>query len=171
MRRPHPRFDDARNAWVTRAGGQLKILTKGPKTADTETAAWDAFYVHMAKLCEPVEAAALPQITLGELCDRYGEWLKREVGAARLQLRTLEYYHDHLQRFLDAVGGKRPALGILPHEVEMFKTSWHSVQAIQRLYNWGVEMGLIEKNPVVRVKKPDLGERQRILFSSLRDSM
>ena len=49
MRRPHPRFDDARNAWVTRAGGKLKILSKGPKNAETETASWDAFYVHMAQ--------------------------------------------------------------------------------------------------------------------------
>ena len=29
VRRPHPRFDAARNAWVTRAGGSLKILAKG----------------------------------------------------------------------------------------------------------------------------------------------
>jgi hypothetical protein len=43
MRRPHPRFDETRNAWVTRAGGPLKILAKGPKTAETESAAWDAF--------------------------------------------------------------------------------------------------------------------------------
>ena len=44
MRRPHPRFDEARNAWVTRAGGKLKILAAGPKNADTEADAWDAFY-------------------------------------------------------------------------------------------------------------------------------
>ena len=39
MRKPHPRFDDARNAWVTRAGGTLKILAKGPKNSATEAAA------------------------------------------------------------------------------------------------------------------------------------
>ena len=74
MRRPHPRFDDSRDAWVTRAGGRLKLLAKGPKNADTEGAAWDMFYVHMAKLGQPVEIASIPKITLGELCDHYGEW-------------------------------------------------------------------------------------------------
>src|ERR1700685_1773378 len=75
VRRPHPRFDEIRNAWVTKAGGPLKILVKGPKNPETEAAAWDAFYVHMAKLGQPVEAASIPNITLGELCDRYGEWI------------------------------------------------------------------------------------------------
>lgn len=163
MRRPHPRFDDRRNAWVTRVGGQLKILAKGPKNSQTEATAWDAFYAHMAKLGNPVEGSALPVITLGQLADKYADWMKREVEAGRMKPRTLDYYHDHIQKFLDAVGGRRPALGVVPHEVEMFKTSWHSVQAVQRLYNWGVAMGLLRENPVRSVKKPDLGQRQRIL--------
>lgn len=65
MRRPHPRFDERRNAWVTRAGGKIKFLAKGPKNPDTEAAAWDAFYVHMAKLGNPVEGSSIPVITLG----------------------------------------------------------------------------------------------------------
>ncbi len=40
MRRPHPRFDKTRNAWVTRAGGKLKILANGPKNKNTQAAAW-----------------------------------------------------------------------------------------------------------------------------------
>ena len=53
MRRPKPRFDEVRNAWVTRAGGSLKILAKGPNDAGSEAAAWDAFYAHMARLGNP----------------------------------------------------------------------------------------------------------------------
>ena len=60
MRRPHPRFDRVRNAWVTRAGGRIKILAKGPKNAQTEAAAWDAFYAHMARLGTPIEGASSP---------------------------------------------------------------------------------------------------------------
>jgi hypothetical protein len=37
------------------------------------------------------------------------------------------------------------------------------VQAVQRLYNWGVRMGLLAENPLRVVPKPDLGQRQRIL--------
>lgn len=45
----------------------------------------------------------------------------------------------------------------------MYKTGWHSVQVVQRLYNWGVSMGLIPENPIRSVKKPELGQRKRIL--------
>jgi len=163
VRRPHPRFDAARNAWVTRAGGNLKILAKGPKNAETEAAAWDAFYVHMARLGTPIQDAPIPAVTLGQLSDRYGEWMQREVDAGRMKPLTLDYYRRQLQRFLDAVGGNRAALAIQPIELEMHKTGWHSVQAVQRLYNWGVSMGVLRENPLRSVKKPDLGQRQRIL--------
>jgi len=65
MRRPHPRFDDVRNAWVTRAGGKLKILAKGPKNAETEAAAWNAFSADLAKLGNPVKGSSVPVLTLG----------------------------------------------------------------------------------------------------------
>jgi integrase len=163
VRRPHPRFDEARNAWVTRAGGRLKILAKGPQNSETESAAWDAFYAHMAQLGTPVEGSSIPALTLGQLADKYGEWMAREVEAGRMKPRTLDYYHDNLQKFLDAVGGHRPALGVLPHDFEMYKTGWHSVQVVQRLYNWGAGMGLLTENPLRSVQKPGLGQRERIL--------
>jgi integrase len=163
VRRPHPRFEAARNAWVTRAGGKLKTLVKGPNNAETETAAWDAFYVHMARLGNPVEGSSVPVVTLGQLADQYGDWLQREVDAGRAKASTMYYYRHHLQRFLDAVGGSRPAAGVLPHEVEMYKTTWHSVQTVQRLFNWAVTMGLLRDSPIRSVKKPALGQRQRVL--------
>jgi len=163
VRRPHPRFDEARNAWVTRAGGRLKILSKGPKNSETEAAAWDAFYCHMAKVGLPVENASIPAVTLGQLADKYGEWMDREVAVDRMKPRTRDYYRDQIQKFLDAIGGSRSALGVLPHEVEMYKTGWHSVQAVQRLFNWGVVMGLLSENPIRSVQKPEPGQRQRIL--------
>jgi integrase len=166
VRRPHPRFDETRNAWVTRAGGRLKILAKGPKNAETESAAWDAFYPHMAKLGQPLENVPLPVLTIGQLADKYGAWMAREEDEGRLRPRTLDYYHEQLQKFLDAIGGHRPASGVLPHELEMYKTSWHSVQSVQRLYNWGVKMGLLLENPLRSVVKPEAGERQRILTPS-----
>jgi integrase len=89
--------------------------------------------------------------------------MRREVESGRMRPRTFDYYRDQLQKFLDALGGNRPALGVLPHEVEMYKTGWHSVQAAQRLYNWGVKMGLLHENPIRSVRKPALGQRQRIL--------
>ena len=102
MRRPHPRFDAARNAWVTRAGGRLQILAKGPQNTQTEAAAWDAFYAHMARRGTPVEGATTPTLTLGQLADRYGEWMQREVDSGRLRPKTLRYYKDQIQKFLSS---------------------------------------------------------------------
>jgi hypothetical protein len=140
MRRPHPRFDASRNAWVTNAGGKLQPFAKGPKTADTEQEAWNAFYEPTARLGRPVDAAQ-PQITLGGLADEYGAWMEKEVRANRMEQKTLGYYQHHLQKFLDAVGGNRDAMSVLPIEVERYKTNWHSVQTGQRLYNWERKWG------------------------------
>jgi len=148
---------------VTRAGGKLKILANGPKSSATEAAAWDAFYVHMARLGRPVDSSTIPVCSLGQLADKYGEWMEREVDAGRMKPRTLDYYRDHIQKFIDAIGGGRPASGVLPHEAEMYKTTWHSLQTVHRLFNWGVTMGLLPQNPIRAVKLPDLGQRQRIL--------
>jgi hypothetical protein len=147
VRRPHPRFDAARKARVIRAGGRLKVLAGGPKSADTEAAARTAFYAHMTRLGNPVPAAAAA-VSLGQLADEYGRWLGQEVVVGRKRQATLDYYQLLIQRFIDAVGGKRPAAGVKPIEPERFKTGWHSVQAVHRLYNWGVSMGLIETNPL-----------------------
>lgn len=163
MRRPHPYYLKVRRAWITKAGGKLHILLKGPKNADTEARAWEAFYLYMARLGQPVEQAVVSTLSVGQLADRFDEWLEREVNAGRTKPRTYDYYHGELQRFLDHVGVDRAAAGVLPHQLEMYKTNWHSVQAVQRLYNWGVKMGLLRENQLRGVVKPDAGVRQRVL--------
>ena len=82
MRRPHPRFDTTRNAWVTRAGGRLKLLATGPKSAESEAAAWSAFYAHMSSLGNPVPSAPTA-VSLGELADEFASWMRREIESGR----------------------------------------------------------------------------------------
>jgi hypothetical protein len=76
--------------------------------------------------------------------------------------RTRDYYRDHLRTFLDAVAGRRPALGIPPREVGMYKAGWYSVQTVRRLYNKRFAMGLVEKIPFARIKTAEPCERERI---------
>lgn len=166
MRRPHPRFDSHRNAWVTNAGGRLKTLAKGPKNAATEKVAWQALYDHMSRLGRPVEGAPEFAITLGDLADEYGRWMEKEVRENRLAPTTMQYYRSYIQKFLDAVGGHRSALSILPIEMERYKSGWHSVQTIQRLYNWGVKMGLVTSNPFKEIENPEPAQRERVLDRS-----
>ncbi len=131
MRRPHPRFDKKRNAWVTRVGGRLKTLCPGPKNSETQAKAWDEFHKYMANLGRPV--ATIPEITLGELADEFGAWMQQEVEAGRKKPKTLDYYKHHLQAFLNAVGGNRVATAILPLELEKYKSNWHFDRRIEIL--------------------------------------
>ena len=61
----------------------------------------------MAKLGTPVESSSIAALTFGQLADKYGEWVQREVAAGRMKPRTLDYYQHQLQKFLDAIGGHR----------------------------------------------------------------
>ena len=81
------------------------------------------------------------------------EFLKNPVRLTEEQkqkvLKTiLEDYHDW-HGLKEAFNGIPPRVS----KVEMYKISWHSVQAVQRLYNWGVTMGLLKENPIRSVQK------------------
>jgi len=66
VRRPHPRFAVAGNAWVIRIGGRLTILGKGPKYFQTEATTWDAFDADKAQRGAPIEGSTIPALTLGQ---------------------------------------------------------------------------------------------------------
>ena len=72
----------------------------------------------MSQLGNPVPLSAVV-ISIGQLADQFGQWLKQEVIAGRKRQATLDYHRHQLQRFLDAVGGNRPATGIKPIEAVM----------------------------------------------------
>lgn len=104
--------------------------------------------------------------TLAELEDFFLTWLAKEVAASRARERTHRYYRNWLKRFTAAAGGDRRLAELVPLDLERFKSGWHSVQTVQRLFNWGCEMGILDKNPFAKVKKPPLGQRQRVLSNA-----
>lgn len=89
-------------------------------------------------------------------------WLRREVEAGRKRPRTLAYYQDQLRGALRILGHMEVER-ITALDVSMATTSWHSLQALQRLFNWAVEMGVLPTSPAARLKLPQLGQRERIL--------
>lgn len=102
-------------------------------------------------------------LTLAELESFFLAWMAAEVRARRSQDRTLRYYRTWLNRFTAAVGGDRPVAELVAFDLERHKSGWHSVQTVQRLFNWAVDAGLVAGNPFKKVKRPPLGERERIL--------
>ncbi len=112
----------------------------------------------------PAEAPRVrrPQ-TLGELTAEFLAWMGREVRAGRYAQRTLEFYSYPLTRFANFCGPMTPLSDLIAYQLECFKTNWHSVVAVQRLANWAVANGLMERSPFRNVPKPHKPERERVL--------
>ena len=53
----------------------------------------------------------------------------------------------------------------------MFKTNWHSMQAVQRLYGWGAAIGLLGEHPLRSIKQPNLGQRECSLLVQEEDKL
>lgn len=101
--------------------------------------------------------------TLAELEKFFLDFLAAENAAGRCATRTIHYYRTYLDRFVASAGGDRPADDLRAIDLERFRTGWHSIQTVQRLYNYGVEAELIEASPFRKVKLPPPGMRRRVL--------
>lgn len=102
-------------------------------------------------------------LRLGDLRRRFLDWQAREVAAGRARPRTLAYYRDQLEPFVRHAGAALAVAELVPWHLEECKTGWHSVQAVQRLFNWGTRMGLVGFNPFAQVERPPPGRRRRVL--------
>jgi site-specific recombinase XerD len=101
--------------------------------------------------------------TLAELEREFLAWLRQEVSSGRCADQTYRYYQHQLDPWIEAVGGDRLLSEIVAFDLERQKTSWHRVQAVQRLFNWAVDTELIARTPFKKVKPPARGERSRVL--------
>src|SRR6185436_18149967 len=110
-------------------------------------------------------------MTLQELINTYLAWLEKEVMIGEAAQRTLDYYRDWLQRFADHAGPERPIRDFKRLDLEKYKSNWHSVQTVQRLWNWACDMELLKRSPFRKVKRPPLGQRTRILQPHEEDAM
>jgi hypothetical protein len=45
------------------------------------------------------------------------------------------------------------------------------VQAVQRLYGWGAEIGLLREHPIRSIKQPNLGQREPSLLVEEEDKL
>lgn len=100
--------------------------------------------------------------TLRQLHGKFLDFLAAEVIAGRRSEGTLDYYRRQLRPFVQA-NGRRRVCQLVPYDLVQLGTSWHRVQAVQRLFSWGLQVGLINSNPFAEVERPPLGQRERIL--------
>jgi site-specific recombinase XerD len=85
---------------------------------------------------------------------------------------TYEWYRIRIQSFLDhlATPAVLPAVDLKPYHVQVWvdaRPDWGStfrhgaIAAIQRPFNWAVDLDYLDRSPVRRIEKPPLKRRER----------
>ena len=97
-------------------------------------------------------------MTIRELLEIFGEWSKRNLAHG-----TIEEYARHFNR-LEKAAGEKDVSQVRESDLTSWASSWHSIQACQRLFNWARDHAeVISRNPFSKIKKPPIGQRKRIL--------
>lgn len=104
-------------------------------------------------------------ITVGNLTAKYLIWCAKHRAP-----RSLEWYQGYLRNLLKHPGiADLDATAIKPYMVQEWcdsKTTWGAnytrgaIVAVQRVWNWGIEQGHLEKTPLARMKKPAAKRRE-----------
>lgn len=162
---PKPFFRTARNAWYVQIGTKQTRLADGPKTADSERAAWTAFDALVK--AQPI-AHTVGALSLAVLIDKYLDWCQKHR-----EPRTYDGYLWHLQRFIDHLGSKAhmPCTELKPFHVNEWVDAheWgatyrrNAIAAVKRVYAWAEEEGYLDSNPIKRLKKPMANRREHLI--------
>jgi site-specific recombinase XerC len=76
---------------------------------------------------------------------------------------TVTVYRHYFRRFVE-YHGDLPIAKLKPMHLQEWADTWHSAQAIKRLFNWALlDAGLVTVNPFLRCKQPPKGQRRRIM--------
>lgn len=104
-------------------------------------------------------------MTLGETISAFDAWLGQEVTHNHIRPLTQAYYRQQLQ----PLAQDADLAGMEAGQVEVFKlnghvATWHKAQAVQRLFAWAEDQGMIATPPksIRRLKKPPAGRREQI---------
>ena len=118
-------------------------------------------------------------LSVAEVFDKYLEWCEKHR-----EPRTYEWYHDHIQSFLDTL--KEPdhilVSALKPfHVIEWTDKhpTWGNtyrrgaIAAVQRPFFWAERLGYIDKSPVRNIDKPPAERREQVItpvqFTAIRD--
>jgi site-specific recombinase XerD len=101
-------------------------------------------------------------MTIAQLHGKFLHYLTLEVIASRRQQGTLDYYRRQLRPLINALG-EREIDSLIPYDLVELPRTWHRVQAVQRLFAWGCQVGLITTNPFRGIERPQPGARDRVL--------
>ncbi|MFO0966424.1 MAG: tyrosine-type recombinase/integrase [Gemmataceae bacterium] len=176
-----PWFWEERQGWYVNKDGQRHFLGEHPVDSPSPKKArgkWNvplpilqAFHELMAKAPKEPSAPEVDGLTIAEVFDKFLSWCKKHR-----EPRTYDWYHDHLQGFMNHVGGellRHPASALRPfHVIEWVDShgeDWSpayrrgAIMSVQRAFNLAEELGYIDASPVKRIKKPQPQRREKLV--------
>jgi integrase len=163
---PKPFFRTGRGWYVQLATRQIK-LCDGPKTGETEKAAWSEFHRLMAAPARPTKAAAADSAyTVAAIFEKFLDWCQEHRSE-----RTYQWSKGHIQSLCDHLGnaGTLPVADLRPYHVVEWvdsKKTWGTNQkrnacgAVTRPFSWAEKLGYIPSNPVRGVERPTATKRE-----------
>jgi integrase len=158
MRKPYFRSD--RGAWYVKTrGGQTQV-----RLHEDEQEAYRVWHELRA-----LDRPDCPDSPLEVIAEHYLAAVQRTVSDLHYA-RTAQYIADFCNSH-----GKKPARQLKPFDVNRWVAShrawgpWSqrgAISSIKRALNWAVDEGLLEKNPIARIKLPSAGRREVLISDS-----
>jgi len=159
MRQPQPYWKATHRCWYAKIDGRHYRLDPNEKEA------WEKYHQLMAG-----RAALSADSKVAELVNRYLDWTERHRAKA-----TYEWY----ARFLLSFGRSLPRGLKLSKLRPFYVTLWvdsayppatcspstrhGAIRAVQRVFNWAIQQGLADSNPLRRIEKPRPNRRETYL--------
>lgn len=172
MRTPKPWYRRQTDTWYVCLRGKQVPLAKGKRS---KREADEAFHRLMAGVkLEPAPLTMAPSagrqsLQVVVLLDQFLDWVQQNLDC-------YEWHRRFIQEFADACGGLAVD-EIKPIHVTQWlsqKKTWgpttrnRVIGEVKQVFNWAVEQGLIDSNPIKSLKKPAARRRERILTADER---
>ena len=173
MRTPKPWYRRQTDTWYVCLRGKQVPLAKGKRSKREAEEAFHRLMALSAIECgPPLQTAKVldgRSLEVVVLLDQFLNWVQQNLDC-------YEWHRWVIQEFANACGGL--AVGeIKPIHVTNWlaqKTTWgpttrnRVIGEVKQAFNWGVEQGLIESNPIKTLRKPTAKRRERILSTEER---
>lgn len=162
---PKPWQRSGRGWYLTLAGVQIPL-------GHDKKAAFETYHRIMAEAgrSEPITIpTGADKISVGELFDAWGQYL---AGPKKVRQGTLKNYKPYIDRFIEFVGGDKPAIQIIPFEITALLAKYprwsgtqqyHQVSRIKQAYKWAHSQGLLSRNPIQFIELPERDTETRAL--------
>lgn len=148
--------------WKARGAWFVKVARKNQRLHEDEKEAYE-IWGEMQKVAAPES----PVVTFVVLADHFLEWAKKNN-----RTKTFKWRKDFLLSAAKSFGDEQ-VRNLKPFHVSRWldtEPTWNSethrgaIASVKRCLNWACEEGLLESNPLARVKKP-AGKRREGLIS------